>query len=169
MTIARGEFHDVASRGHCDFGYFDKDAHRGKGIDCVMALLVNCFAGPDAERIVRPDPDIMSNSGEKDSAVAMMIAAVALHEGPVPASGKVTVNSSDPRFVSAFDLAVQAATRMVKENGPVIAKVADLLLKRSRLSGEEVAAIVREYRPALFLKAPGHTDVGGAGGNDVRI
>jgi hypothetical protein len=136
------KFADGNSLGHCHFGDFDRDAHRGKGIEPVMPCLVQIMAGPVAENSISPGIVLGAGPGKTDYDIALMIAVVALHDGQVPENGEVSVDVSHPKYTSALDLAIKEAGRLVDANQPTIAKTADLLLKRTRLAGDEVFAIV---------------------------
>ena len=139
VTIKRVVYADGTSMGHCHYGDLDRGKYCGAG-GALMPYIVQCLAGPLAEFTLRADPDIFGGSGKKDYEEAFALAALALYDGPKSAP-EVTVNASDPKYKQVVDQAFQEAQRLVGINGPTIAKVAALLQKRGRLTGDEVEAV----------------------------
>jgi hypothetical protein len=117
----------------------------GKGKDAAMPYLVLSIVGSMAEADINPDCFDEFTNGY-DIKYASAIAAAALYKGPLH-SDVVRVDAQElerirPHVNELLDSATEAAEEFVNEHYLVIAQVAELLLKREELTGDEVRAIV---------------------------
>ena len=110
-----------------------------------MPHLVHSFAGPLAEANVNHRVHEF-NSHHDDVEGAKQLAAYSICEIVETEDGmQITMaelKSNEARLSELLDLATKAATKLVCDHWASIAKVADLLIERKQLSGDEVAAIV---------------------------
>jgi hypothetical protein len=147
VTIAQGKDSGALSLGHAHFGNFNGVAHAAKGLEAVMPYLAQVLAGVFAERMVRPEAKLVPCSDFRtDYGKAIGIAAIALHVGPVSEGSKTECNPNDPKLVSALNAGLQEADRLVNAYREAIIEVAELLRKKTKLSGDEVRAIVRKHQ-----------------------
>ena len=140
----------LVSVGQTNSDGLDLEDIRGKGGAAAMPYIVRLLAGPFAEERVNPTNfEGTAHKGDWDGAWAAAMIAVWGHmpDENAPAPGP----DEDRQIMSelkALKVDSHALTkRLVTENWPVITRVAELLLERTELTGEEVAAIVNAARP----------------------
>jgi hypothetical protein len=105
------------------------------------------LAGVFAERMVRPEAELVRCSDVRtDYGSAIGFAAIALHVGPVSEGSEIAYSPNDPKLVSAVNAGLQEADRLVNAYRAAIIEVAKLLLKKTKLTGDEVRAIVRKHQ-----------------------
>jgi hypothetical protein len=144
VTIARVGL----SLGHAHFGYINDVAHVGKGLKAVMPYLAQLLAGVVAERMVRPEAEFVPCMDEgTDYGNAFRFAIRALHEGPASEGSEIKTDLTDPKFMSAMNAGLQEAVRLVHAYREAITEVAQQLLKKTELTGDEIRAIVRKHEP----------------------
>ena len=112
-----------------------------------MPHLAQAYAEIFAERMVRPEAQLVPCYDYRtDYGFAFEIAAIALHVGPASKGSNIECNPNDPKLVSARNAGLQEADRLVNASREAITEVAELLRKKTKLSGDEVRAIVRKHQ-----------------------
>jgi hypothetical protein len=148
VTIAQGKDSGASTLGHAHFGNFNQVAHVGKGLKAVMPYLAQVLAGVVAERMVRPEAEFEPCMDERtDYGRAFWFAIIAMHEGPASEGSEIKADLKDPKFMSAVKAGLQEAERLVHAYREAITEVAELLRKKTKLTGDEVRSIVRKHEP----------------------
>jgi hypothetical protein len=147
VTIAQGNDSGALSLGHAHFGNFNDVAYIGKGLEAMMPYLAQVLAGVLAERMVRPEAEFEPCMDKRtDYGRAFSFAIIALHEGPASKGSDIKADLNDPKLMSAVNAGLQEAERLVNAYREAITEVAELLRKKTKLTGDEVRAIVRKHQ-----------------------
>jgi hypothetical protein len=141
VDVLTRRYPDGASHGasHSEVDFSD---YVGKGIDAVKPWMIQSLAGPIAELRVHRDSRLATKSGKKDWEMASQFAALANYEGPIPEDGNLNLKIDPSRFRPQLEAASDEAAKIVGAHWPVIVRVAEMLISRKSLTGDEVAAIV---------------------------
>jgi hypothetical protein len=122
----------------------------GKGEAAAMPYLIQTFAGPFAERTINHQLDASCESGGGDKEVARRIAAVAVCEAVYNDNQMVIPTEEQERnrdrIGKLIEDACEAAMHFVNEHVGTIIEVAEALIEKRELTGDEVAAIVNARR-----------------------
>jgi hypothetical protein len=145
------------SGGFADSGKVNINDVRGKGEVAALPHIVQCLTGPLAESMVNP---VFVDYGAHldDFESARRVAAVALCDA-IEKSDRMEITSNELKRMetevnSLFSAATDDAGRLVNDHSEAIVRVAELLVERKHLSGDEVAAIVEEFRPRVTDPRP---------------
>jgi hypothetical protein len=139
---------DGISRGRSDHGTICWADYYGKGTEAVLPWMIGVLAGPAAESLGRPHGFDWSKGGSKDLGTAQAFAALSLYQGTITEDQELTFNLNDPALKTAVDGAFHEARLLLGARRATVARVARALRDREELSGEAVAAIVRECETA---------------------
>jgi hypothetical protein len=139
------------SVGWTNTGRIRCDELDGKGEVVAMPRLMQCVAGPLAEMLLN-DRAIKDGSEQGDFATARLIAAVAICGTQANADGHPEVRSNEferhsDRIKAAYESAITEADRLIVANRRAILSVAEALMERHELKGDEVRAIVKQHPP----------------------
>jgi ATP-dependent Zn protease len=136
------------SLGFTDSGRIHVDEVDGKCEAAAMRYLIQCMSGPSAESLVNKDA-FRFGAHLDDLASVHRVAAAAICGTTTRPDGRREVTSEagvlhKGRINALLSAADEAATRMIEEHVPAITRVAELLMERQSLTGDEVRAIVRD-------------------------
>jgi hypothetical protein len=129
----------------------------GKGEEVALPHIIHSMAGFLAESKVNPHVNDSEFDGHRvDVEDANWVAIVSICDSTKGADGFQVITReererNDDRVQAVFRRGVVAAAKLVETYLPAIEEVAALLLKRKRLTGAEVAAIVDRYRAARIV------------------
>jgi hypothetical protein len=139
---------DHVSAGFTDTGEIVRSEIAGKGEAAVKAELITSLVGPLAELRVNPRFYDYKHVASFDFQKANELARLAVvdptqtdEEGYALAEER---ERTEPLARALYDSAFTAAAKLVEAHYPIISKVAQLLMARRELSGEEVRAVVEE-------------------------
>jgi hypothetical protein len=145
---------EVEILGVADSGRVHGSELAGKGEEVGLPYIIHSWAGPLAESKVNPHVgDGEYEAHRLDLESNYRFAALSICNPTKGADGlrEITREERERNFdrVQALcDRGLVAAAKLVQTYWPAIEEVAALLLKRKRLTGAEVAAIVDPYRAA---------------------
>jgi hypothetical protein len=127
------------------------EAVAGKGEAVALPFMVQGLVGPLAEAGVNPGlVSADDGSCSKDIEDAKLTATVAVcdcsHEGSRSVISPEEIERKRPRLKKLMADATDAAAQFVSDHGETIVEVANALIEKRELSGEEVAAIVNVKR-----------------------
>jgi hypothetical protein len=126
----------------------------GKGEEFALQHMIYSWAGALAESTVNPHVKDREYDGHRmDVESANRVAFLSICEATTGADGLREITREErmrnvDRVQAISDRGLVAAAKLVQTYRPAIEEVAALLLKRKRLTGAEVAAIVDPYRAA---------------------
>jgi ATP-dependent Zn protease len=119
----------------------------GKGEAAAKPYVVQVLAGPIAEATINPDYFRCKGSDAHDRESARMIATIAVCEA-VHRDGRVGITPEEQernqdRIGKFLKEACEEVGNFVHQNTQTIVEVANALIERESLTGDEVAAIVK--------------------------
>jgi ATP-dependent Zn protease len=123
----------------------------GKGKAGAMPFLIGLMAGTVAEAKVNADAWSQSQGSlDRETAEYFAVGAICEPTSSTDDGGvifsKEQVSSKEGEINEVFNEALNEATRLVDANLEAVTRVAERLLRRGKLTGSEVAAIVAECR-----------------------
>jgi cell division protease FtsH len=138
------------SLGFTDTGSVVNLEVAGKGEEFVKSYLIQEFSGPMAELQVN-DRAAESSALADDLEGARRIAVLAICEASDKGDGTFEINPNEmarneARLNSLIRNALEATNLLIKDHWSAICRVADLLVTRKVLTGDEVATIVNAAR-----------------------
>jgi ATP-dependent Zn protease len=135
-------------------GNVRNEAIIGKGREVVFPLLVSYMAGVAAESLAG-DADAMSRSRTVDLQNAWQFAVMAMCEIVVVGErGTVTPaeqEAKEPLLRAALEDAKSEAVRLVRENFEAVNRIAETLLRRRRIPGDEIVSLIKSCRPDVVI------------------
>lgn len=140
------------SMGFTDTGPVGIKEVAGKGEAAARRLIVQCMTGPLAEMEV--NPRLLEEGGDRqDRADAMRTATVAMCVPQDRGGGRMEISSAEQvrnkdRINALVMSSLQEAAELVATHWPAIHRVADLLIRRQSLTGDEVTEVVRTAPPS---------------------
>lgn len=142
-VLADGEL----SVGFTDTGKVNAEDVLGKGEEVVAPYLIQGAAGPFAERRIHPDA-FKCGAARGDMEAIRKIACTAVCEPTWTLEGRmeITVDEQErnrDKIEALVNSSLALTTEFVNKHWPAIEKVAKQLLKRTSLTGREVAALVK--------------------------
>lgn len=146
IDIKRREVQGGVSAGVTNGGVVRNEDVAGKGRDAVLPILTMCMAGVAAERDVNPDATLEGSMDWRDAwrfAVMAMCDHVIKPDGVTAHISEHEQQAKEPALRQALADAVRQAEALVAEHRVAVRRVAELLLRRGRVTGDEIAAVVR--------------------------
>jgi hypothetical protein len=154
VDIVGGQTPEVEILGLADSGRVPVSELAGKGEEVALPHIIHSMAGPLAEGMVNPHVKDREYDGHRmDVESANWVAFVSICDSTTGADGLQEITREErmrnvDRVQAVSHRGLVAAAKLVQTYRPAIEEVAALLLKRKRLTGAEVAAIVDPYRAA---------------------
>jgi hypothetical protein len=157
VEVRRDELSDGGSRvGATDFGDVAIEDVTGKGEEVVRPILIQTLAGMAVEAWVNPETASQEyQAGTSDWAAGLFFATLSICEHVKTTDGRPDFIEEDfnrclPQIMSMMEAARDEVARLAEENRAAIIEVAEMLVRKGRLEGHEVAAIVAAHRtPAV--------------------